>query len=170
MDLISQIAFISDLSQNGKNVSPVHRALEWKDVVIQYPGIIRHMGRFQPFSHHTKRLPLIHAHQVRVTKVPADSHILSQMCSKSISSFRRDFHKYMNTSPFEYLYHVRITVAINLLCTSNLPVQEIAASVGYQSLSSFNRHFRRITGKMPKEIRREKAGWSKNINNIKKEE
>ena len=87
--------------------------------------------------------------------------ILSQMCSKSVSSFRRDFHKYMNTSPLEYLYHVRITAAVNLLCTSNLPVQEIAESVGYQSLSSFNRHFRRITGKMPKEIRREKTGWSK---------
>lgn len=79
--------------------------------------------------------------------------ILSQMCNKSISSFRRDFHKYMNTSPFEYLYHVRITVAANMLCTSTLPIQEIAAAVGYQSLSSFNRHFRRIMGKMPRELR-----------------
>ena len=79
---------------------------------------------------------------------------LASMCRKSVSSFRRDFRNNMNTSPFEYLYHVRVTAAVNLLSTTSLPIQEIAAAVGYQSLSSFNRHFKRIAGKMPKEMRK----------------
>jgi len=81
---------------------------------------------------------------------------LAAMCSKSVSSFRRSFFLAVHTSPLEYLYHVRIHVAINLLHSTNLPVSEIAARVGYQSLSSFNRHFLRIAGMAPLACRKQK--------------
>ena len=81
---------------------------------------------------------------------------LAAMCSKSVSSFRRSFAQAMNTSPFEYLYHVRIKAAINLLQTTRLPVSDIAGRVGYQSLSSFNRHFLRIAGMSPLCCRKQK--------------
>lgn len=81
---------------------------------------------------------------------------LAAMCSKSVSSFRRSFAQAMRTSPFEYLYHVRIKAAINLLQTTRLPVSDIASRVGYQSLSSFNRHFLRIAGMSPLNCRKMK--------------
>ena len=81
---------------------------------------------------------------------------LAAMCSKSVSSFRRTFAQAMNTSPFEYLYHVRIKAAINLLQSTRLPVSDIASRVGYQSLSSFNRHFLRIAGTSPLNCRKQK--------------
>lgn len=62
----------------------------------------------------------------------------------------------MRTSPFEYLYHVRIKAAINLLQSTRLPVSEIAERVGYQSLSSFNRHFLRIVGTSPLAYRKQR--------------
>lgn len=74
---------------------------------------------------------------------------LAAMCLKSVSSFRRAFERSMSTSPFEYLYNVRIKAAVNLLHMSSLPVAEIANRVGYRTLSSFNRHFKRITGMPP---------------------
>ena len=74
---------------------------------------------------------------------------LAAMCSKSVTSFRRFFSQTMRTTPFEFLYHIRIKAAINLLKATNLPVSDVASQVGYQSLSSFNRHFRRITGMSP---------------------
>lgn len=82
---------------------------------------------------------------------------LAVMCSKSESSFRRTFAQAMNTSPFEYLYHVRIKAAINLLQSTHLPVTEVASRVGYQSLSSFNRHFLRIAGMSPLACRKQKG-------------
>jgi len=82
---------------------------------------------------------------------------LAVMCSKSESSFRRTFAQAMNTSPFEYLYHVRIKAAINLLQSTHLPVTEVAGRVGYQSLSSFNRHFLRIAGMSPLACRKQKG-------------
>lgn len=87
---------------------------------------------------------------------------LASMCSKSVSSFRRAFEQTMHSSPFEYLYHVRVKAAISLLQTTELPVTEIAARVGYQTLSSFNRHFNRIAGMPPMACRKkERPGGAK---------
>ena len=85
---------------------------------------------------------------------------LADMCVKSVSSFRRTFSQVMRTSPFEYLYHVRIKAAINLLQSTRLPVAEIAERVGYQSLSSFNRHFLRIAGTSPMNCRKQREADS----------
>ena len=52
--------------------------------------------------------------------------------------------------------HVRIKAAINLLQTTRLPVSDIDSRVGYQSLSSFNRHFLRIAGTSPLNYRRQR--------------
>ena len=79
---------------------------------------------------------------------------LADMCAISCTSFRRIFERTMHTSPLEYLYHVRVKAAINLLKTTELPITEVASRVGYQTLSSFNRHFRRIAGASPRDCRR----------------
>ena len=88
---------------------------------------------------------------------------LADMCAKSVSSFRRTFSQAMRTSPFEYLYHVRIKAAINLLQSTRLPVAEIAERVGYQSLSSFNRHFLRIAGTSPMNCRKQREGDAEKV-------
>ena len=79
---------------------------------------------------------------------------LASLCSRSVTSFRRCFERATGKPPFEYLYEVRIKAAINLLKGSDMPVSEIAGRVGYPTLSSFNRHFRRITGRTPSEMRK----------------
>ena len=79
---------------------------------------------------------------------------LAAMCAISCTSFRRKFERTMHTSPLEYLYHVRVKAATNLLKTTELPITEVASRVGYQTLSSFNRHFRRIAGVSPRDCRR----------------
>jgi len=80
--------------------------------------------------------------------------LLADMCAMSVSSFRRSFEQTMHTSPFEYLYHIRIQTATNLLKTTTLPVTEISMRVGYKTLSSFNRHFKRIMKTSPREMRK----------------
>jgi len=79
---------------------------------------------------------------------------LAALCSRSVTSFRRCFERATGKPPFEYLYEVRVKAAVNLLKGSDMPVSEIAGRVGYPTLSSFNRHFRRITGQTPTEMRK----------------
>ncbi len=53
----------------------------------------------------------------------------------------------------EYLSRVRIEKAKNLLLNPNLRISEIAYEVGFQSLTHFNRVFRRLVGESPTEYR-----------------
>jgi AraC-like DNA-binding protein len=53
----------------------------------------------------------------------------------------------------DYLSRVRTERAKNLLLNPNLRVSEIAYEVGFQSLTHFNRVFKRILGRSPTDYR-----------------
>ena len=72
-------------------------------------------------------------------KFPQDR--LAELCHLSPTHFRRKFQQQLGTNPLSYLHQVRMMRSCDLLCSTNLPISEIAEKVGYQSLSCFNRHF-----------------------------
>ena len=53
----------------------------------------------------------------------------------------------------DYLGRVRVEKAKNLLLNPHLRVSEIAYTVGFQSLTHFNRVFRKLTGESPTDFR-----------------
>jgi AraC-like DNA-binding protein/ligand-binding sensor protein len=53
----------------------------------------------------------------------------------------------------EYLSRVRIEKAKNLLLNPNARITEIAYEVGFQSITHFNRVFKRVTGQSPSALR-----------------
>jgi AraC-like DNA-binding protein len=53
----------------------------------------------------------------------------------------------------DYVSRVRIEKAKNLALNPNLRISEIAFEVGFQSLTHFNRVFKRITGVSPTSYR-----------------
>jgi AraC-like DNA-binding protein len=57
----------------------------------------------------------------------------------------------------EYIARTRFEKARGLLLDSNLRVSEIAFAVGFQSLSQFNRVFKKLSGKSPTEYRAARA-------------
>ena len=57
----------------------------------------------------------------------------------------------------EYIARARFEKARGLLHNSNLRVSEIAFAVGFQSLSQFNRVFKKLSGKSPTEYRAARA-------------
>ena len=54
----------------------------------------------------------------------------------------------------EYLNQVRIREAIYFLESSDMSVTEVCSAVGYSSVSTFNRNFKRIAGVSPTEFRK----------------
>lgn len=74
---------------------------------------------------------------------------LAALCRLSVSAFRRRFRLVFSQSPTDYLYQVRIRVARTLLRQDRYPITEIAGMVGYPTISSFNRHFRKYAGQSP---------------------
>jgi AraC-like DNA-binding protein len=61
----------------------------------------------------------------------------------------------------EYVARVRFKNACDLLRDPNLRISEIAFAVGFQSLSQFNRVFKRLTGKSPTQYRYELSSRKK---------
>jgi len=53
----------------------------------------------------------------------------------------------------EYLSQVRVEKVKSLMPNSNLRISEIAYGAGFQSLTHFNRVFKRITGQSPSDYR-----------------
>jgi AraC-like DNA-binding protein len=70
------------------------------------------------------------------------------------SYLSRAFARHTGIHLFEYINRVRITKSCILLKRSSASIVEIAFAVGYNSLSHFNRYFRRVTGMSPREYRR----------------
>ncbi len=72
--------------------------------------------------------------------------------------FCKIFRKFNGVTFTDYVSRVRIERAKNLLLNPNLRVSEIAFEVGFQSLTHFNRVFRKLLGQSPTVYRSQLAG------------
>ena len=81
---------------------------------------------------------------------------LAQMAghfSYSKDTINRVVKAHLGISPYQYIQHLRIKRAINLLVNTNAMIGEIAASVGYHDFSVFYKAFKKITGQSPNRFR-----------------
>ncbi len=80
---------------------------------------------------------------------------LAKICGVSVETLRRLFKKAVEKSPENYLQHMRVQIAASLLENTSLQIGEISAKTGFQTLSCFNRQFRKIMNKSPRRWRME---------------
>jgi AraC-like DNA-binding protein len=80
---------------------------------------------------------------------------LAELCHMSTTHFRRVFNSIMGTNPLEYVNQIRITNAAVLLRTTEMSILSISEEVGFQSVSSFNRHFMKVYDMTPMAFRKE---------------
>ncbi len=78
---------------------------------------------------------------------------LADICRLSPTHFRRIFHSIMGTSPLEYVNNVRIMKSCSLLRSTEDSILTISESVGFRSISSYNRCFTQIMQTTPREYR-----------------
>ncbi len=72
--------------------------------------------------------------------------------------FCKMFKKHAGLNFTNYVSRLRIEKAKNLLMNPNLRVSEIAYEIGFQSLTHFNRVFKKLLGRSPTEFREQLAG------------
>jgi len=83
---------------------------------------------------------------------------LASVSGVSEAHFARSFKDAFGVPPHRYLLTRRIERASALLRDTDLPILDIALETGWNSLGTFGRQFRDITGESPSELRgREKA-------------
>ena len=102
----------------------------------------------------TRAKEYIHEHQTENLRL---GHVANSV-NTSTFYFCKMFKKVTGINFTDYLSRVRIEKAKNLLLNPNLRVSEIAFEVGFQSLTHFNRVFKKILGQSPTEYRAQLLG------------
>lgn len=103
----------------------------------------------------------LHVEKIRPALVHIETHFheeikiktLAEVCNLSEPYFRKLFRNCMKTSPLEYINTVRVQKACDFLQKKDFPVNDLAWQVGYSSVSTFERNFKKIVGQTPKQWR-----------------
>jgi len=83
--------------------------------------------------------------------------VVARQAGMSSFYFCKMFKKFTGVPFARYVSAFRVEKAKNLLLNPNYRVSEIAFEVGFQSLTHFNRIFRRLAGQSPSEYRQQAA-------------
>lgn len=81
---------------------------------------------------------------------PPTTETLAKQAGTNRFKLNQGFHQIYSTTPFGYLRNYRLGQAKSLLMSSDLSVEEVAATVGYKSRSNFATAFRQRFGVNPK--------------------
>lgn len=106
-------------------------------------------------------MPLNSHKQVRLARrvldrnydTPITIEDLSRQVALSPFYLIRSFRRVYKQTPHQYLVQQRIARAKELLRTTDLPITEICAAVGFESLGSFSALFRKVAGVSPSAYR-----------------
>ena len=98
----------------------------------------------------SKSIRFINEHYADQIKIPE----LAKMEGMCVTLYNKLFKKQMGITPTKYIMNLRIQHAIDLLETSDMPINEIATMCGYSNFNFFSRIFKSCTGKSPSEYRK----------------
>jgi AraC-like DNA-binding protein len=87
---------------------------------------------------------------------PPSINALSKMVFLNEQKLKAGFSKYYHMSIGEYTNDIRMTIAANLLSTTDLSVEDIALKVGYNYSANFAKMFKKTYGKTPLKFRKTK--------------
>lgn len=78
---------------------------------------------------------------------------LASLTNMSLSSFKRRFGEVFNDTPNHYINQKKIEKAMFKLLSTEKNISQIAFDVGYGSLATFNRNFKKVTGTSPTQFK-----------------
>lgn len=91
---------------------------------------------------------------------------LAEVSGVAEAHFARSFKAAFGAPPHRYLLTRRIERATALLRDTDLPITEIAFRTGWQSLGTFGRTFRDVTGKNPSEVREHERSAKRELDRV----
>jgi AraC-like DNA-binding protein/ligand-binding sensor protein len=115
---------------------------------------------------HTVEPPLVQKARAYIEAHKMESFSLSDVATAagaSVFHFCKVFHKATGLKFTDYVARVRLEDARTQLLNQNRRISEIAYDVGFQSLTQFNRTFKRVFGQSPTEFRAKLASGKRRV-------
>lgn len=151
-DFKSNISFLLD---NPKIVDDNLLLTKLKEFIIllskseNAPDVIEFVASFfKPYEYNFKNI----IESNKCSDLSLDE--LAKLCGMSLSTFKRKFKEYYNISPKKYLLSEKINRAANMLKIKENRIVDIAYDCGFDTVTSFNRNFKKIISLTPTQYRK----------------
>ena len=79
---------------------------------------------------------------------------VASLSNLSITSFCRYFKLMTKKTFYDFLIEIRVSHACRLLIENKLPTEMICFDCGFNNVSNFYRHFKKVTGMTPLDYKR----------------
>lgn len=124
-------------------------------ILLQIMGQLFAAKKYHPFDgkeieHKIRQAKLINLENMQSTITQEE---IARNVGVGYSLYRKKFKEYTGVSPAQYQIQLRINKAKDLLIASNLPLKEIAHSLGFETLDYFCRLFKQKTGFTPSDFK-----------------
>lgn len=123
-------------------------------------NILLHVNQFAKESQSADNLELPSSEIVEIVgymlenyQKPINIETLYWQAEMGRTMFFYEFRRLTGLSPNEFLNFLRLQSAMDLLRSTNKSIIDLAYASGFQSLSTFNKQFKRFTGRSPREYR-----------------
>ncbi|MFI5137820.1 MAG: helix-turn-helix domain-containing protein [Sphingobacteriales bacterium] len=78
---------------------------------------------------------------------------LAHLCNSSLATFKRKFTELYNESPAKYILLKKLEKSSELLQIKSIPIADIAYECGFETVTNFNKAFKKHFGEPPTEYR-----------------
>ncbi|HEV7348821.1 AraC family transcriptional regulator [Telluribacter sp.] len=102
----------------------------------------------------TERMQKVHEYVMQNYQQEIRLTEAASLAGMSEAAFCRYFKTRANKTFTDFVSEIRIGQACKLLLEDKLSISQIAYESGFDTLSNFNRHFRRITGQTPRKYKK----------------
>lgn len=116
------------------------------------PGKICGSGQIRSHERIRRMLSFVHENydrEISVKDIAQAAYISPREC-------QRCFHTYVQCPPYQYLMRYRLERSVSLLVSSEQTITEIAAEVGFYSVSAYIKYFKKFYGMTPSKYRKVK--------------
>jgi len=124
--------------------------------ILEMLYLLNDLAKEQEFANFLFRLTLpkkrnIKAFMENNFDKPLKIEDYAYLTGRSVSTFRRDFKSFYQTTPQKWLKEKRLAKALTILSKNEISVTELAYEVGYENISYFIKEFKNKVGQSPKQ-------------------
>jgi len=138
-----------------KRITKLIELLEFIKDMNHYKLLNKEKIISKELTHESKNFTSLNQYLLNNYSKNIDIEIAANLMGMTVTSFSRFFKKITRVNFTKYINQLRIDYACKLLIDDFYSISQICYEVGFNNLSYFNRTFKLIIGKTPKEYRME---------------
>jgi len=152
---ISQAAIAAvDVHEKGVDAWLTRQYMHLIDILLQVNQFAKESQSIDDLNTPPTEIAEVIGYMLNHYQRPLDVETLSWQSGMGRTMFFKKFRMLTGLTPNEFLNRLRLQSAMDLLRSTNESVLDLAYASGFQSISSFNKHFKSYTGLSPREYRK----------------